>query len=64
MSEDKTVIGFQLTEQELAELDRLAKRAERSRSAEMRLAMRAWLEQNSPALEDESPKVKAAHVAV
>lgn len=60
-NDDTRIIGFQASDSEASAIDALAARNERSRSAELRLAMRSWLEQNGVKLED-APKSKAAHV--
>ncbi len=58
-NDNTRIIGFQASDIEAVAIDELAARNERSRSAELRLAMRAWLEQNGMQVGD-APKSKAA----
>ena len=60
-NDETRIIGFQVSDIEADAIEELAMRNERSRSAELRLAMRAWLEQNGVTMGD-TPKSKAAHV--
>ena len=45
-NENKRIIGFQITDEELVALDHLAIDNERTRSAEVRMAVRAWLKKH------------------